>query len=165
MGDLFVGILCSVSLFLFSYKGYNSLDNIASNLAGIFGLGVALFPTGPILPTPNCNIPSLHHNPLYSTIHFVSAGLFLAILAYFSLALFTKGSPKPTKQKKKRNLVYQSCGYLMLTCIALLIVHLKIAPFPKNVFPVFTLETIALWAFGISWLIKGEFILKDEEIQ
>ena len=26
---------------------------------------------------------------------------------------------------------------------------------------VFWFETIALWAFGISWLVKGEFLLKD----
>jgi hypothetical protein len=28
--------------------------------------------------------------------------------------------------------------------------------------PVFWLESIALWAFGISWLVKGETILKDK---
>jgi hypothetical protein len=29
--------------------------------------------------------------------------------------------------------------------------------------PVFYLETLCLWAFGTSWLIKGQFLLKDEE--
>jgi hypothetical protein len=28
--------------------------------------------------------------------------------------------------------------------------------------PIFVLETIALWAFGVSWLVKGKFILKDK---
>ena len=27
--------------------------------------------------------------------------------------------------------------------------------------PVFWLESIALWAFGISWFIKGETLVKD----
>lgn len=29
--------------------------------------------------------------------------------------------------------------------------------------PVFWLESVAVWAFGWSWLIKGEAILKDNE--
>ena len=29
--------------------------------------------------------------------------------------------------------------------------------------PVFWLESIALWAFGISWITKGELILKDDK--
>jgi hypothetical protein len=28
---------------------------------------------------------------------------------------------------------------------------------------VFWLESIALWAFGISWRIKGELVLEDKE--
>jgi len=28
--------------------------------------------------------------------------------------------------------------------------------------PIFILETIALWAFGASWLVKGQFLLTDK---
>jgi hypothetical protein len=28
--------------------------------------------------------------------------------------------------------------------------------------PVFWMETLALWAFGISWLVKGQLLLKDK---
>ena len=27
---------------------------------------------------------------------------------------------------------------------------------------VFWFETIALWSFGVSWLVKGELIIKDD---
>jgi hypothetical protein len=31
----------------------------------------------------------------------------------------------------------------------------------KGIKPIFWLETIMLWAFGVSWLVKGEFLLED----
>ena len=84
-----------------------------------------------------------------------------AIFSYFSLILFTKGVAKPTPQKKKRNIVYKVCGYIMLACILLIFLNFLIKPQLGDLKPVFCLETIALWAFGISWLTKGEFLLKD----
>ena len=41
MGSVFVGTLYAVGLFLFSYKGYERKDSIASKLACLFALGVA----------------------------------------------------------------------------------------------------------------------------
>src|SRR6478609_4598619 len=43
MGNVFTGILCAVSLFLYSYKGPDRIDNYASSLACVFALGVAFF--------------------------------------------------------------------------------------------------------------------------
>ena len=81
--------------------------------------------------------------------------------------LFTK-----TKQtgdvkgnKRIRNRIYIICGVVIVVSIsgiALIgiipswyraVAHLK---------PIFVLETIALLAFGYSWLIKGETFFKDE---
>ena len=31
----------------------------------------------------------------------------------------------------------------------------------SDIEPVFWLESLALWAFGISWLVKGGLLLKD----
>src|SRR5690554_4951628 len=47
MRDLFVGSMCAIAVFLWSYRGYERKDNIAGNLACIFALGIALFPTTP----------------------------------------------------------------------------------------------------------------------
>lgn len=33
----------------------------------------------------------------------------------------------------------------------------------KELNPVFWLETIALFSFGISWIVKGESFLKDDK--
>lgn len=173
MRDVFVGILSAIALFLFAYKGYDKQDNIAGTLASLFALGVAIFPTSPDKPlpvcdVPSCNIPSVITNPFISNLHFIFATLFFLVLTYFSLFLFTKTKnvQTQTKQKKIRNSIYQVCGYIMLVCIALIAVYFfyleekypNLAKFDL----VFWLETIALWAFASSWIVKGELILQDE---
>ena len=43
--DVFVGALFAIGAAAFLYKGYSYKENIAMNLAGIFAVGVAVFPT------------------------------------------------------------------------------------------------------------------------
>ena len=47
MRDVFVGTLFAIGFFLLSYKGYERSDDLAGDLACIFAVGVALFPTVP----------------------------------------------------------------------------------------------------------------------
>jgi len=42
--DVFVGTLFAIGWFLFAYRGYDRTDDVPGNLAGLFALGVALFP-------------------------------------------------------------------------------------------------------------------------
>lgn len=151
MRDVFVGLLCAVAFFLFAYTGYTWVDNLAGDLAAVFALGVAFCPTA--------------ENSIVGIIHLVSAVLFFLTLIYFSLFLFTKSKPNPTAKKEQRNVVFKVCGYIMLCCVILLLVFFLISNEMKikleKVYIVFLLETIALWAFGVSWLVKGELILKD----
>jgi hypothetical protein len=160
MRDVFVGILCSLSVFLSAYKGYEKADARAGKLACLFGIGVALFPTLPDHPT--------HHDKVIGTIHVICAALFFLTLAYFSLKLFRKTDPNkpPTPQKLNRNKVYRVCGYTMLgALVCILLVGLLpdgLAAAVKRIKPTFWLEAIAIEAFGFSWMTKGEAILKDE---
>jgi hypothetical protein len=169
MRNIFVGILCAIAFFLFAYKGYENADAVAGNLGCIFALGVVFFPTSITDPLTSC-LPVTIDTGILSNIHFASAtGLFL-ILSYFSIFLFTRKGNNPTKMKLKRNKLYHICGYIMLGCIALIAVYsicrsrdgctglLKYKP-------TFFLESIALWAFGISWLTKGKAILTDKKIE
>jgi hypothetical protein len=159
MRDVLVGTLCAIGVFLMSYRGYERADDVAGDLACIFAIGVALFPT-----TPPVNATSAQVTIGY--LHFAFAAAFFLTLAYFCLKLFRKTDPsKPmTARKRQRNQVYTTCGYLILGCIAALLVYgLFLAKSGiKNLDPVFWLETAAVLAFGISWLTKGEAILKDE---
>ncbi len=159
MRDVFVGSLCAIAVFLMSYRGYQRKDQIASNLASVSALGIALFPTTRDLnPTPTATT--------LGRLHLFFAACFFLLMAYFSLYLFRKTDPAipPTKQKLQRNRVYTFCGYTILACIAL-IGALAFVPSDapvQKLLPVFWLESAAIVAFGVSWLTKGEAILKDE---
>ena len=150
--DAFVGILFTIGWFLFTYRGFDRHDDVGGNLACLFALGVALFPNS--------------GTQLECIVHFSSAAALFLVLAYFSLFLFTKtgGATPPTPEKKTRNRVYVACGVVMLACIALIgLYHLlklqHTAVAAMN--PVFWLESLALWAFGFSWFVKGETLWQD----
>jgi len=158
MRNVFVGSLCSIAIFLMSYRGYERRDMIAGRIACFFAVCTALFPTAPSNPTAQ--------EVMIGTFHLLSAATFFLTLAYFSLALFRKtDSHAPTLKKLQRNMVYTTCGYAIIICIALIVV---VQILPENLpiqklSPVFWLESAAILFFGISWFVKGEAILKDDE--
>lgn len=170
MRDVFVGYVSTLSIFMFSYKGYDIADRIVSMLAGIFGVIVALMPTNLKIirgTIPHCNIwCDIERHSVIGTIHLIAAGLFILSMAYFTLFLFTKGETHPTPEKIIRNEIYKTAGYIMLSCIAILILFFIMPdavtqPLLKYK-PVFWLETIAFVAFGFSWLVKGGLFFKDK---
>ena len=69
-----------------------------------------------------------------------------------------------TPEKQKRNAIYLTCAIVMIICIA------TIGLFKDSlegslwigIPAVYALETLALWAFGVSWFIKGETLFKDK---
>jgi len=161
MGDVFVGFLISTGIFLICYKGYDLKDNIASFLAGISILCVALFPTSQN-EDAGCVIRTLSNIPLRANVHYISAALFYLILSYMSLFLFTKSAGIKTKQKIARNRVYRVCGVMILVVLLLIFLEDYIPGLDKSLKPTFWLEWVANLSYGISWLIKGEFFLKDK---
>lgn len=166
MGDVFVGCLCAVAFFLFCYRGAERKDNRAANLAAFFALCVALFPTSTDLPRMHLGL--VRYEDISSAIHFTSAVLFFLTLAYFSIFLFTLSAGEMTLQKHKRNTVYKTCGYTILGCIVLLGIYFLMPTLENSCSqfkPVTILETVMLWAFGLSWLTKSEAILSDQESQ
>ncbi|TDW96170.1 hypothetical protein [Dinghuibacter silviterrae] len=156
MRDEMEGIICGIALFLMCYHGYSTLDSVISKLAGFFALGIAFLPTS----------DTSSKTDLLSILHYTTSGIFFALLAFMSIALFTKSAGHKTEQKIKRNRVYRVCGILMAVSVVLIpideigVIHARIG-FLK---PTLILETIALVSFGISWLTKGEFILKDKPL-
>ncbi len=172
MRDVFVGVLWAIGVFLFSYKGYGQEDDWAGNLACIFAIGVTLFPTTPeCVAASNCpptlNVPQAQ---VVGYLHFFFAACFFLTLSYFSIFLFTrtnpKGKPPMTRRKLLRNRIYRICGYLMVFCIVLIGVYSfvlsKAWPVLESYHPIYWLEALAIVTFGVSWIIKGEAILKDE---
>jgi hypothetical protein len=152
-GDILVGVLFVLGFFLMAYKGYNRTDSRAANLGCVFALCVALFPT-----TSN--------NRIIHNLHFVFAGLLFSVFIFFSLYLFRKSEPGTvcTPQKSKRNKVYLLCGIIMTACIAgIAICRFLLQQLCETYNLVFWFESVALVAFGFSWIVKAEFLfMKDE---
>ncbi len=143
--DAFVGILFAIACFMFAYRGYESVDNRAGKLASLCALCVALFP----------DLGSRFE----STVHIIAAAGLLLVLAFFSVYLFTKSHGHKTRRKVRRNRVYVVCGWLIVALV-IAIGALRVAGKGESG-AVFWLESLALWAFGISWTVKGEFVLAD----
>lgn len=157
MRDVFVGALCAIGVFLWSYRGYDRRDDRITNLAAVCAIGVAWFPTTPVVITSP-------RDTLVGGFHYAFAAVLFGTLAYISLVLFTKKAAQPTRRKEQRNQIYRTCGVVILACIAGIAV-IALTPADSQVHtlsPVFWLEAAAIVAFGLSWLTKGEAILGDE---
>lgn len=164
-GNLFVGTLCAVSLFLISYKGYpgDNRDNILTTLAGIFALGIAFFPTNNN-STDSCAILQLPDNDVRRIVHYVCATIFFVLLAFISFFFFTKSKGVKTHNKILRNKIYKTCGTLIIFFVVLISLYGIFGKYLTGLIkykPIFWLEWGALLSFGTSWLVKGEMVLKD----
>jgi len=174
MRGVLVGSLWTIGVFLMSYRGYQKRDEIAGRLACIFALGVALFPTARVRGTCDVvHLSRLDHGGCDTThavsfFHATCATLLFLTLAYFSLFLFTETYPgreqEMTRRKRERNIVYYICGWIIVVSIVgILTLHVglhisKFGPIPV----LFGFKSVIVVAFGVSWLVKGEFILKDK---
>jgi hypothetical protein len=162
--DFFVGLMLGMSFFMMTYKGFELIDTVANLAAGLAGICVGLFPclaVDPALRVGFFRLPESSSN----VVHFTSAVIFFVILALSSLLLFTRTRTDrpPTEEKRKRNVIYKVCGWVMLATLAALgILLLALSDQVLEATKLeFIAETILLEAFGISWLVKGEFILRD----
>lgn len=153
MRGVLVGSMCAVGVFLFCYRGPTPLDDLASNIAGVAAICVALFPTTPSDPSAV--------EQVVGVVHLLAAAVFFLTLAYFCLVLFRRTGPgEPTKRKVQRNLVYLVCGVVILASIALIAVFGTIID-ASALHPALWLESAATLAFGVAWFTKGEAILAD----
>ncbi len=160
MRDCQVGGLCAIAAFLMCSRGYDWVDEITGYLAGFLTLGVAL--------CPSVNPRDYVHTPLQlelNTVHTVFAAQLFLVLAYFCLVLFRKTAPGKTltKRKRHRNAVYAACGTIILTCdVVMVSLNLEGAErLLRPINPLLTCESLALIAFGVAWLTKGNGILRD----
>lgn len=154
MHDVFIAFFVMFGILLFSYKGLEKSDDIVSNLGAIAAFGWALFPVSPSLAPIS--------NPLINIIHLASLIFFILTNSYMSLFSFTRMGRGgiPHSRKIQRNIIYRVCGYIMLSCVLVIVIN---AFLPILVFrgSLHILESIAFVALGVSWFVKGEGMLKD----
>ncbi len=168
VGNYFTGTLCAVALFMFAYNGPEIIDKRAALLACLCALGVAFLPVNHYYDERrDCILVSLSANHVRNAVHYGLAGLLFLTFAFFSLVLFTKTSGEPTKEKLIRNILYKVCGWLIIACVAGIVLVTVLERMdeaePKTLtITTYVFETIALLAFGFSWLVKGETFAKDK---
>jgi hypothetical protein len=163
MRNYLVGSLCAIAAFLACSRGYDLTDEINGYLASFFTLCVALIP--PVDPRSSV------YTAMQVEIGFVHSGfaaLMFLSLAYFCIFLFRKSSPEKTLTRRKlhRNRIYGTCGLVIVACIVVM-VSLTIRAIAESLRPSFLLfwcESLALAAFGVAWLTKGEGILRDRPL-
>src|SRR5688572_17238198 len=172
-GDILVVLLSVLGVFLFTYNGYNWKEKALTTVAALCALGVAFSPTGSRAAEidPNSVHTAINFGGLL--IHFLFAGVFFVALAIVTLKYFPKSDDPATKKhdgkktaKEKRNVIYRICGWIMIGSVALLLIYfllLELDAFQTNFPVVFVLEAIAVEAFGIAWITKGETLLPDGE--
>jgi len=161
MHDLYVGSLCAIAAFLACSRGYDLHDEITGYLAGAVSLGVAC--------CPPFNPRSGYYTQLdfaFGLIHTAFAALMYLMLAYICIFLFRKSSPeKPfTRRKRDRNRIYGISGLVMVACM-MTMVGLSLRSIFERRHPshwLFWCETLALCAFGVAWLTKGEGFMRDK---
>lgn len=144
----FVGIICALSGFLLTYRGYGNtrqwLDLIAAWVASLAALGVVLLPCTPT----NGFAPPAWWKPWMGTGHNLCATVLFCSFAFFSLYLFTRGASTDPGSKRRRR-IYTGCG-------AVIVIALGWAwNEGHHDRSIFLPETVALVAFAISWLVKG----------
>ncbi|MEV6878833.1 DUF998 domain-containing protein [Amycolatopsis sp. NPDC051128] len=141
--DVLVGAMCAAGVFLLAYYGHDYVDNIASTVAGVGAIGLALFPT-----TPDHDVSAWDRTS--GVLHLAFAAVFFLSLAYFCLRLF----PHDGEQPPGTSVVYRVCGGAILACLVLIALtsYLRLVP---ELHPALWLEAIAVEAFGAAWLVKG----------
>jgi len=166
VGELFTGVLGSVALFMLCYNGHKLRegekglsDKALTSLAGIAALGVIVFPTA----ADDCisdTVRTFLSSQKTGYIHFGFAAVFFISLALMCMVNFRRTEDRVSFGKKPDHNFYLFCGIAILTCIALVPVYKFLIKghfaWLDALHPIFILEALALFFFGISWLSKGQ---------
>ena len=153
MRGVLVGTLFAISVFLLVYR-YKKLDDYAGTIACVAGIVTALFPTN------SDGVPM----DTISWIHRIASSMFLLALTFIALFVFTltdQPAPGHTRKssdpaKNRRNKVYIGCGVVMLGALGVALMSGLTGVGGSSLF---WCELVAVEAFGVSWMIKGEALL------
>lgn len=137
MRNWFVGVLFAISGLLGAYKGFRPAENVALNLAAIFAVLTAVFPSEP-----------------GRWIHGVVAIIFFLCIAYVCIfaASATLSLVKDEKRKNAYRRTYKLLGALMVlspVVAAILSTFLGL-----HTSYIFFAEAVGVYAFAIYWWVK-----------
>lgn len=183
---VFVGTMSALGVFLISYKGYPRKkgeilgDNWVATATGVGALGIAIFPieqsatgTDCCSTAPSSGVAeraghlSICAESVFNCLHIASALLFFLFAATMVCFLFTKGqkcykSEEERRQKTWRNVIYWVCsGIISVSVVAMIVVVLDWLHQCSPYRPMLIFQTLAVWAFGAAWIVKGRTLWSD----
>ena len=164
MRDVYVGTLSAIGIFLISYRGYRRnddeilSDNVLATTAGLAAFGLAFFPNANGGTGADTITQVVLGEKAAMNVHFISGSLFFFCLALFCYIQFPKAA------QKSRRKIYLACGHIIILSLMGLIIGSflkRYGPAPVQSFVIdwriiFWAEAIGIWAFALSWLVKGK---------
>lgn len=166
--DVFVGTLCALALFLWSYRGYHPTkpelrsDRVLAKIASVAAALTALAPLKPREAEWECTLLQcvMGVEATY-WVHNVAAAVFLLALAVFCLILFPL-SAIPGRDMGRNLVIYGVSGATMIIAVLLMVLWTFL---PVEIYfmlgsykPILVLETVALFAFATSWLLRSRAV-------
>ena len=170
MRNIFVGTLCALGVFLVAYRGYDDVDDFITNVAGLAAIGVAFCPTKPAVCTaaagacPAGSVARLSTSQqVVGDIHLGLAAITLIALGLMALRFAKQGNEEPgdgsQQNSAAENVIYRLSGVTVLGCVLLAALSNLLPASVKAHWPwLFIFEAIAVFAFGVSWFVKGHTI-------
>lgn len=159
MGYLFVGVMVATGAFLVSYGGGGTQDlrlfkrkvvlsdDGFTSITGVLAILVAVFPPSDV-DVIDWAVP----------LHWFSAAAFLLATAKMSYSRFSRDD-------KDNQVLHKACASVILCALAVILIHSGLTKFwsqylIKDMLPtlIWWLETIAVSAFGFSWLVRSKLI-------
>lgn len=162
--NIFVGAVVGLGLFLVAYVGADLGDRVITDLAGVFALGLAFFPTTPTVASPaSATCETVSHlssrQQVIGDIHAVSAVLFLLFLAWMAIRFTTMDSPQPSPQRLLRDRIYWICAIVILASAVAAVVTNFLPVSLRPSFPyLFLYEAVGIFAFGVSWFVNDQML-------
>jgi hypothetical protein len=155
VGALFVSGLSVIGVFLVTYMVFHyNWDNVLSIIAGVAVLIVGLFPTGgndPLTP-----LQKLMGESVVTAIHFTSATVFILSLAAISFMFGYRDGVRPDrtpKQQGRGRRLHWSAAFIIIGAVVFIGLTKLSGVLAEH--SLFIGETISVFAFGVSWFVKG----------
>lgn len=149
---VFIGVIAALSLFLFTYRGYQGVaaDRVVGSIGGAGAVGVILFP----ITSPSASLRLPWWKTWMVIVHYsCGVALFSSFILFaiwlFRQSEFAERSARP-RDKRWRDDLCLWCGMTMIAAIA----WAGWAEWHGG--SIFYQESVAIEAFAISWLVKGE---------
>lgn len=168
MHDFFVAGLCVIGFLLATYMSAQTRtwDFWLSLVAGIAVLMVVFFPTnrpGLTPGAPRCGTTPVPNGCSWiqqtlgenttAVVHFTSATIFILCLA--AIAFLFAYREKRYENDTRMALVQRICGWAIIVAIAWVALGFVFKLQIWELTPLYVGEVVSVWAFGISWLLKG----------